>query len=112
MNNKHHVHKLIISDESHSMESIKQPTIEGFNEILQTIKGVEPQFPEQEHFISLVSFIGLFAVSLSITNVMKFKKDARAIKDFLIKEDRARYAYSEKIRNNLTTENNFYEETK
>jgi hypothetical protein len=59
MNNKHQVHNLIILDESGSMQSIKQLTIDGFNEIVQTIKGVEQQFPEQEHFISLVSFNGL-----------------------------------------------------
>ena len=59
MNNKHQVHNLIILDESGSMESIKQPTIAGFNEIVQTIKGVEQRFPEQEHFISLISFNGM-----------------------------------------------------
>lgn len=59
MNSKHQVDNLIILDESGSMESIKKETIQGFNEIVQTIKGVEQQFPEQEHFISLVSFNGL-----------------------------------------------------
>ena len=59
MSNRHQVHNLIILDESGSMESIKQPTIEGFNEIVQTIKGIEKQFPEQEHFISLMSFNSL-----------------------------------------------------
>ncbi len=53
------VHNLIILDESGSMESIKQSTITGFNEVVQTIKGVEQQFPEQEHFISFVTFNGL-----------------------------------------------------
>ncbi|RYZ31302.1 MAG: VWA domain-containing protein, partial [Sphingobacteriales bacterium] len=59
MNSKHQVHNLIILDESGSMESIKKAIIQGFNEIVQTVKGVEQQFPEQEHFISLVSFNGL-----------------------------------------------------
>jgi uncharacterized protein YegL len=59
MSNKHQVHNLIILDESGSMESIKNETIQGFNEIVQTIKGVEQQFPEQEHFMSLISFNGL-----------------------------------------------------
>lgn len=53
------VHNLIILDESGSMEEIKQATITGFNEVVQTIKGVEKQFPEQEHFVSLVTFNGL-----------------------------------------------------
>jgi hypothetical protein len=56
---KRTVHNLIILDESGSMESIKDATITGFNEVVQTIKGVEKQYPEQEHFISLVTFNGL-----------------------------------------------------
>ncbi len=59
MKNRHEVHNLIILDESGSMEPIKKNIIKGFNEIVQTIKGIEKQFPEQEHFISLVSFNGL-----------------------------------------------------
>ena len=58
METKHKVFNLLILDESGSMESIKQPTISGFNELVQTIKGVEAQFPEQEHLISLVTFNG------------------------------------------------------
>lgn len=54
-----HVYNLIILDESGSMESIKKVTISGFNEVVQTIKGIEKQFPEQKHFISLVTFNGL-----------------------------------------------------
>ena len=59
METKHQVHNLIILDESGSMESIKRSIIEGFNEIVQTVKGIEKEFPEQEHFISLVTFNGL-----------------------------------------------------
>lgn len=59
METKHQVHNLIILDESGSMESIKTTIINGFNEIVQTIKGIEKEFPEQEHFISLISFNGL-----------------------------------------------------
>ena len=53
---KHQVHNLIILDESGSMESIKGTIIQGFNELVQTIKGIEKKFPEQEHFISMISF--------------------------------------------------------
>jgi len=53
------VYNLIILDESGSMEEIKSATITGFNEVVQTIQGVEKQFPEQEHFVSLVTFNGL-----------------------------------------------------
>ncbi len=58
-NRKHQVHNLIILDESGSMESIKGTIISGFNELVQTIRGIERRFPEQEHLISLVSFNSL-----------------------------------------------------
>jgi cephalosporin hydroxylase len=53
------VYNLIILDESGSMESIKNATISGFNELVQTIQGLEKQYPEQKHYISLVTFNGL-----------------------------------------------------
>jgi hypothetical protein len=56
MEKKHQVHNLIILDESGSMSSIKTTIIQGFNELVQTIQGIEKQFPEQEHFVSFVSF--------------------------------------------------------
>ena len=59
MERKHQVHNLIILDESGSMESIKKSIIQGFNEIVQTVKGIAKEFPEQEHLISLISFNGL-----------------------------------------------------
>jgi hypothetical protein len=55
---KKQIHNLIVLDESGSMQSIKQPTINGFNEVVQTIKGARDKFPEQEHFISLFTFNG------------------------------------------------------
>lgn len=59
MEKKHQVHNLIILDESGSMSSIKRNIIQGFNELVQTIHGIEKQFPDQEHFISFISFNGL-----------------------------------------------------
>jgi hypothetical protein len=56
MQNKHQVHNLIILDESGSMSSIKSLIINGFNELVQSVKGIEEQFPEQEHLITMVSF--------------------------------------------------------
>ena len=53
------VYNLIILDESGSMDAIKDSTISGFNELVQTIKGIEKMYPEQKHFISLVTFNGL-----------------------------------------------------
>jgi hypothetical protein len=56
MKNRHQVHNLIILDESGSMSSIKSLIINGFNELVQSVKGIEGQFQEQEHLISMVSF--------------------------------------------------------
>ncbi len=55
----HKVFNLIILDESGSMNSIKDATITGFNEVVQTIKGVQEQYPEQAHTITFVTFNGL-----------------------------------------------------
>ncbi len=67
------IYNLIILDESGSMSSIKNETISGFNEVVQTIKGIEKKFPEQQHFISLVTFNGLGINTLldkvSVTNL-------------------------------------------
>ena len=211
MSNKHQVHNLIILDESGSMETIKNATIQGFNEIVQTIKGVETQFPEQEHFISIISFNGLgrkthlwkapvkdlqqldassyrpdastplfdamgismgklatdlhgvtdynvlvtvftdgeenasveysgelikkmvedlkgkkwtftyigtdhdvdkIAVSIAITNVMKFEKNEADMKKMFAKESAARMAYSQKIRTKQDTQDDFYDNKK
>lgn len=56
MEKRQEVHNLIILDESGSMISIKDIIIQGFNELVQTIQGVEKQFPDQEHYVTLVSF--------------------------------------------------------
>ncbi|MBL8007954.1 MAG: VWA domain-containing protein [Ignavibacteria bacterium] len=53
---KPRVYNLLILDESGSMESIKTPVISGFNEIVQTIRNAEKEFPGQEHFVSYVTF--------------------------------------------------------
>ena len=58
MEPKHKVHNLIILDESASMASIKSSIINGFNELVESIKEIQKQFPEQEHYISMVSFNG------------------------------------------------------
>lgn len=50
------IYNLLILDESGSMMEIKSATMRGFNEVVQTIKSAELQFPEQEHLISLVTF--------------------------------------------------------
>jgi len=40
------VFNLIILDESGSMESIKKTIISGFNEVVQTVKGVAQEYSE------------------------------------------------------------------
>lgn len=72
------VHNLIILDESGSMESIKQATVTGFNEIVQTIKGVEEQFPEQHQYVSLITFNGLG------TKIKLFDKRAKDLAELTI----------------------------
>lgn len=56
MPTKEKVHNLIILDESGSMQSIKEVIISGFNELVQSVKSTATEFPEQEHFISFISF--------------------------------------------------------
>ncbi len=58
METKHQVHNLIILDESGSMSSIKEIIISGFNQLVKTIQGIETEFPEQEHFITFITFNG------------------------------------------------------
>lgn len=59
MKQKTQVHNLIILDESGSMNSIKKLIISGFNEVVQTVKGIAQEYPEQEHYISFISFSSL-----------------------------------------------------
>lgn len=56
MKNKHQVHNLIILDESGSMNSIKKTILNGFNELINSVKSIEKEFPEQKHYISIISF--------------------------------------------------------
>ena len=50
------VHNLIILDESGSMQSIYYPALTGVNETLQTIRGAQTEHPDQEHFVTLMTF--------------------------------------------------------
>lgn len=50
------VYNLIILDESGSMSSIYEPALSGVNETLQTIRNAQEDNPEQNHFVTLVSF--------------------------------------------------------
>jgi uncharacterized protein YegL len=61
---KTRVFNLIILDESGSMSAIERQAISGVNETIQTIRIAQKEHPEQEHFVSLVSFN-----SVSIKNI-------------------------------------------
>lgn len=50
------IFNLIILDASGSMHSIRKQAIDGVNETLQTIKADQNKHPEQQHFVSFVSF--------------------------------------------------------
>ena len=52
------VYNLIILDESGSMESIKHPTINDFNELIQSIKHSLKETPEIDQWVSFYSFNG------------------------------------------------------
>ncbi len=52
------VYNLVILDESGSMNAIKPAIIGGFNELVQTIQAGQRNFPEQRHFVTLVTFNG------------------------------------------------------
>jgi hypothetical protein len=73
MKNKHQVHNLIILDESGSMKSVKKTIINGFNELVDSIKLIEKEFPEQEHLISMLSF------NSKKINVMHFAEPVKNI---------------------------------
>ncbi len=53
---KTRIFNLLIIDESGSMQSIAQQAISGLNETIQTIRKAQEDHPDQEHFVSLVSF--------------------------------------------------------
>jgi hypothetical protein len=53
-----------------------------------------------------------FATSISITNVMTFKKNTQGINEMFEKERHARKAYGDKIRNKEAVCDNYYEYTK
>lgn len=53
---KTRVFNLVILDESGSMEYIKPATINNVNETFQTIRNAQKKHPDQEHFISFVTF--------------------------------------------------------
>lgn len=56
MKEKNKAYNLIILDESGSMESIKDATISGFNELIQSIQSEADKDPEMKQYIQFFSF--------------------------------------------------------
>lgn len=75
METKQEIHNLIILDESGSMNLIKDFIMQGFNEIVQNLKGLEEKFSEQEHFVTFLTFNGLR------TNLVHFVEPVRELKE-------------------------------
>lgn len=59
MANQKQIFNLIILDESGSMSNIHTSIVNGFNELVGSIKGIAKQQPDQQHFVSLVTFNSL-----------------------------------------------------
>lgn len=53
---KKRIFNLIIIDESGSMDIIKKAAIDSVNETIQTIRAAQNEYPDQEHFVTLVTF--------------------------------------------------------
>lgn len=52
------IFNLILLDESGSMSLIEKAAVGGINETLQSIRQAQQQHPDQEHFVTLISFHG------------------------------------------------------
>ena len=53
------VYNLLILDESGSMDVVRQTTLSGFNELVQTVQGLAREFPEKKQVVTLTTFNGL-----------------------------------------------------
>jgi Mg-chelatase subunit ChlD len=56
MKKNYKIYNVIILDESGSMEAIKNFTINGFNQVLETIQQAEKEHLEQAHYVTFISF--------------------------------------------------------
>lgn len=76
---KTRVFNLIILDESGSMSCIERQALNGLNETLQTIRGAQERYPEQEQLVSIVPFdshnMRLLRDKVSITEVDDLRPD-------------------------------------
>ncbi|GAA4361836.1 hypothetical protein GCM10023185_29140 [Hymenobacter saemangeumensis] len=52
------VYNLLILDESGSMEVVREATIRGFNELVQSVQGLAREFTDKKQVVSLTTFNG------------------------------------------------------
>lgn len=50
------VHHLIVLDESGSMSSVRQQTVDGCNETIQTVRNMQEMNADQKHYVSIYMF--------------------------------------------------------
>lgn len=68
-------HYLLILDESGSMESTRQTTLDGLNEQIQAINKLETQYPDHKYFINILKFDNDFrdlVINVPVSKVKKF----------------------------------------
>ena len=53
------VYNLLILDESGSMEVVRDTTVRGFNELVQTIQGLARELPDKKQVVTLTTFNGM-----------------------------------------------------
>lgn len=67
-------HYLLILDESGSMHSVRQQTLDGLNEQIQSINKLEKQYPGHKYFINILKFDDDFRDLIIDTPVSKVRK--------------------------------------
>ena len=98
------VHNLIIVDESGSMEVIRKQAFVGMNETLQTVRKMQEKFPDQEQFVTLLTFDTGHttwhydnqpaAHSFAIDEHLEFQQDEAGTKAMFARERRSRERYN------------------
>ncbi len=53
---KTRIFNLLVLDESGSMGSIEKQAVDSVNETLQSVRSAQEKYPEQEHYVSFVTF--------------------------------------------------------
>ena len=68
------IYNLIILDESGSMSSIYNHALSGINETINGIRQSQEKYPEQEHFVSIVTFEGTRRDGIPVGDVKDLTK--------------------------------------